>query len=392
MKVLFFVHRFWPSVGGVEKYIYELARALTTKGHDVTIVAGAHVEDLPEVEHVDGITVYRFPAIRSPLRCRYWFRRHRSLFDTVDVVHVSNTHMLENLWKMLGRRLDRRRTFLTRHGMSCVFPVPEAEKERARRSLDLVAGVVHDGEFIGKWLGVEPDICPNQGLSPEADELTPVPEPAPDSAVYIGRVEADSGIRIYMDAVRELTRRHRRVFRLDVYGDGSLMTGLREQVASEALPIQFHGRTANAQDRIVDGCFAFIDGRMAIQEAMARRRLVLAGYVDPLKRDYVCGEPFSPYLVAEGNGPALAERVIYYSDHPQERAALIDRAYQHARTLSWSRTAAAYLDLWHRRLGFSADTPYFGQCCTRDQRVSRKGRATGSRDLVDTPSSIVRTA
>jgi glycosyltransferase involved in cell wall biosynthesis len=391
MKVLFFVHRFWPSVGGVEKYILELARSLTAMDHQVSVVAGSHVSDLPEHERVDGLSIHRIPTLRSPLRCRYWLWRQSDFFDAADVIQVSNTHMLEYLWKMFGQRLDRRKIFLTRHGMSCVFPVPESDKERARRSLDLVAGVVHDGEFIEKWLGVEPDICPNQGLSPEADELTPVPELAPDSAVYIGRVEADSGIRIYMDAVREVTRHHRRPFSLNVYGNGSLMPALREQVAREALPIRFHGMTPDAQDRIVDACFAFIDGRMAIQEAMARRRLVLAGYVDPLKRDYVCGEPFSPYLVAEGNGSALAERVIYYSDHPQERAALIDRAYQHARTLSWGRTAAAYLDLWHRRPHFSANGPYSGPRGRRAQEVSRIG-AAGPRDLVDMPVSTGRTA
>jgi len=386
MKVLFFVHRSWPSVGGVEKYILELGRSLTTMGHDVSVVAGAHAADLPEHERVDGIGVHRFPTLRSPLRCRYWLWRHRDLFDAADVIHVSNTHMLEYLWRMLGRQLDRRKTFLTRHGMSCVFPVPEADKERARRSLDLVAGVVHDGEFIAKWLGVEPDICPNQGLYPKADELVSVPEPSPESAVFIGRLEPDSGIRIYIDAVRELTRRHRRTFRMEVYGDGSLMPALRAEAAREALPIQFHGRTANAQDRIVDACFAFIDGRMAIQEAMARRRLVLAGYVDPLKRDYVCGEPFSPYLFAEGDGPALAERVIHYSDHPQERAALIDRAYQHARTLSWGRTAAAYLDLWHRRSGSSANGVRSRPSCKPAQEGIREGRAGRPRDHVDTRS------
>ena len=50
MKIVFFVHRYWPRVGGVERYIHCLARALVGMGHDVTVVAGAHALDLPESE------------------------------------------------------------------------------------------------------------------------------------------------------------------------------------------------------------------------------------------------------------------------------------------------------------------------------------------------------
>ncbi|GAG07119.1 unnamed protein product, partial [marine sediment metagenome] len=217
MKIMFFVHRYWPSVGGVEKYIHELANALQTMNHEVRVVAGATAEDLPETETHEGISIHRFPALRSPLRARLWLWRNRNLFAEADVVHISNTHMLEYYHRMIGWRFARRKPFLTRHGMSYVYPVPEQEKRRARRSLRQVAGVVHDGEFIEKWLGVKPDLCPDQGLSPTADELEPVSEPPPTSAVYIGRIERDSGIGIYIDAVRRLVREQGRPFELHAY-------------------------------------------------------------------------------------------------------------------------------------------------------------------------------
>jgi glycosyltransferase involved in cell wall biosynthesis len=223
--------------------------------------------------------------------------------------------------------------------------------------LQHVAGVVHDGAFIEKWLGVRPDICPDQGLSPTADELIPVPEPPPTSAIYIGRLEPDTGIAIYIDAVRLLTGRGGRPLTLDVYGDGSLGASLRATVEREGLPVRFHGRIADAQNRITDSCFAFIDGRMAIQEAMARRRLVLAAYLNPLKRDYLSGERFSPHLVAVGTADELASRTAHFIDHPDRRAAIIERAFAHTQTLTWSRTAAAYLTLWREKLGAPSQLP-----------------------------------
>lgn len=360
MRILFFVHRYWPSVGGVEKYIHELAKALLGLGHEVHVVAGATADPAAgsstpgrgeaQREVHDGVHIHRFPAQRSPLRARCWLYRNVGLFRRADVVHVSNTHMLEYYYRMFGSLADRRKVFLTRHGTSCQYPVPESEKRRAIRSLELAAGVVHDGAFIETWLGVRPDACPDQGLSPPADDLEPVDEPPPTSAVFIGRLEPDTAIHIYLDAVRILTCAQGKAFRLSVYGDGSLGAELRDQVLRESLPVRFFGKTPDAQRHIVDSCFAFIDGRMAIQEAMARRRLVLAGYTTSPKRDYLGGEPFSPYLVAVASGAELAEQVAHYTDHPDERQALVARAFEHARTLTWRRTARAYLNLWHEGL------------------------------------------
>lgn len=360
MRTLFFLHHYWPSVGGVEKYIHELAKALLCLGHEVQVVAGATAErdggsgargpGEAESEVHEGVHIHRFPALRSPLRARCWLYRNVGLFRRADVVHVSNTHMLEYYFRMLGFLVGDRKVFLTRHGTSYAYPIPESEKRRAIRSLKRAAGVVHDGVFIERWLGVRPDVCPDQGLSPPADDLKPVPEPPPTSAVFIGRLEPDSAIRIYLDAVRILTCEQGRAFGLNVYGDGSLGAELRAQVLRENLPVHFLGRTHDAQQHIVDSCFAFIDGRMAIQEAMARRRLVLAGYTTPLKRDYVGGEPFSPYLIAVASGAELAEKVAYYIDHPEDRLAMVARAFEHARTLTWRRTAQAYLNLWQKGL------------------------------------------
>ena len=175
-------------------------------------------------------------------------------------------------------------------------------------------------------------------------------EPPPDSATFVGRLVPDSGIETYIDAIALLESRYNSPIHLHVYGGGPLEASLRERVDREGLSVTFHGWRADAQQRITQTCFAFIAGRMAMQEAMARKRLVVAAYASPLKRDYVRGEPFSPYLVSGGDAESIAEQVAYYAAHADERRRLIAEGHAHARTLSWKRTAAAYLDLWSRPL------------------------------------------
>ena len=371
MRITLLAHRYWPHVGGVEKYVHELAKALVGMGNVVNVVAGDTTGGLVPREDRDGVAIHRFPATRSKARCRLWFIRNHRLFTKADVVHISNTHMLEYFRRMIGLVVDKRRVFLTRHGMSYKCPVPSSERARARRSLNHVAGVVHDGAFIGKWLGVAATICPDQGLSPEADARRVAPEPPPDSAVYIGRCERDTGARMYVDAVRELTRERHIPFRLDMYGSGSLLPELRTMVQCEGLPVVFHGSTPDAQDHISTACFAYVDGRMVMQEAMARRRLVLAGYTDALKRDYVCGERFSPFLVPVSNATELVDRTIYFIEHAEERRRMTERAFDHACTLTWRRTAAAFMDMWQQRL------PQTGWPAARRTQAERRGVGVG---------------
>ncbi len=345
----------------MEKYVHELSNALATKGHHSIVIAGAHEEGLPEHEFRENVELYRFPAHRSPLRCRVWLWRHVSIFRSADIVNISNTHMLEYFRRMLGPMVPRRKIFLIRHGMKCQFPVPQDDKKRAVRSCRHVAAVAHDGEFIEKWLGVKPDLCPLQGLNPRAEDITAVTAPPPDSAIYIGRLEPDTGIRIYVDAVRRLKEEHSMPFRMDVFGDGSLRAELESTIARYKLPIRLMGRVPNAQDRIEDYGFAFIDGRMAIQEAMARRRLVFAAYVDPLKYDYVGTEAFSPFLVRVGGGSELARQVLHFIENTKGRDYLVEQAYRFACTLDWHKTAESYLAMWQSRQANTAQFPFSGK-------------------------------
>lgn len=346
MRVLFFTYRYWPEVGGVEKYIHRLCKALQELGQEVRLLTVAHTDGLPAREVHDGVEVHRIPGHRSPIRAWMHMMGKRHLFRWADAIHVSDTHVLEFFHQMTAWTIAAKPVYLTRHGLSYQCPVPEREKHRAKRALGMADGLIHDGYFIEKWLGVKPDSVPDQGLWPEADDLPDIPEPPPDSATFVGRLVPDSGIEIYIDTIALLNRRYHRPIHLHVYGGGTLETSLRARVACERLPVTFHGWCADAQERITDTCFAFIAGRMAMQEAMARKRLVVAAYPTPLKRDYVRGEPFSPYLVSGGDAETLAKGVAYYAEHNDERRQVIADAHAHARTLSWKRTAAAYLNLW----------------------------------------------
>lgn len=349
MRCLFLVKRFWPACGGVEKYITELARAVVARGHRVTVVAGAHSPDLPAREDLAGVAIHRFPALRSPWRCLRELSRLRSLFREADVIHVSDVEMLEYFGRMLGWRVAPRRLFLTIHGMSCIHPVPRAECARARRACRVVDGVIADGEFISRWLGITPDAVVLQGLRPEPAGIPQCAEPDEPSAVHVGRLEPDTGVSLYLDALHLLAAQDRLVLPLHVYGDGTQRAALQRQAEAQKLRVTFHGPAPDAQERIAEHTLAFVNGRMAIHEALARRRAVIAAYTNPIRADYVRAESFSPCIATGGSGEEIAAHVRRLIADAAARRDLVERGWRYVRELSWTRTADAYLNFWSTR-------------------------------------------
>lgn len=105
MRVLLTSHRFWPSVGGTEEVVAQLAAAYARRGHQVT-VATSDEPGAPAEEHREGYGIRRFTLSRRG-RFRFPPRAYRDyvLGDRWDVVHLHG----QRVWSTdyLYRHLQR---------------------------------------------------------------------------------------------------------------------------------------------------------------------------------------------------------------------------------------------------------------------------------------------
>jgi glycosyltransferase involved in cell wall biosynthesis len=349
-SVALLARRFHPSIGGVERYLRDLGEALADRGIRVYVLADNDNGRLAARERLGAIEVRRFAMSRSRLRAWGSLARLAPLLRRVDVLHVSDVWMLEYYYRIIARLVGPRTISLTRHGISVRDPIPESERLRSRRARAWCDVLFDDGYFIEKRIGVTPDAVPNQGLNPPASAIPQTPEPAMDSAVFLGRLDTDTGLEIYLEAMAALRDRHGIDMWLTVYGDGPCAASLKDLADRLRVRVVWHCAHPDARDRITDHGLAFVSGRMAIQEAMARRRLVAAAYIDPLRRDYVCGEPFSPFIVKGSTGPALADAIVPFLRDHEARQRFVEAAYAHALQLTWGATASVYIDHWQGML------------------------------------------
>jgi len=64
MHIVYLTPNFYPSIGGIETYVYELSRRLADRGHEVSVVTSDRLRNgkrLKKFEEIYGIKVYRVP-------------------------------------------------------------------------------------------------------------------------------------------------------------------------------------------------------------------------------------------------------------------------------------------------------------------------------------------
>ena len=66
MRVLQVTSYFYPHIGGLEHYVYNLSKNLVEKGHEV-VVCTSNIPESMRYETVDGMEIRRFRSLAEPL-------------------------------------------------------------------------------------------------------------------------------------------------------------------------------------------------------------------------------------------------------------------------------------------------------------------------------------
>ena len=120
-----FAAQYFPHLGGVERYTYNLAKKLIEDGNEVVIVT-SNVYRLPEYERVNEIPVYRVPcwnllAGRYPVlkvNARFWKINRVLKKKKFDMVIVNTRFYLHSLYGMMFAKRIKAKCITLDHGTS----------------------------------------------------------------------------------------------------------------------------------------------------------------------------------------------------------------------------------------------------------------------------------
>lgn len=335
MMVLFLTRLFYPHIGGVETHVRELSKGLQKQGHDVFVLTERFSPDLKEKEIVEGAKVYRFNPPRGiAIKVKTWIAmiQYIPLIIQSDIIHCHDVFF----WYLPFRFLfPFKKVFTTFHGYES-YPVSKKAIAIRKMSEILSWGNICIGDYIKKWYGTKPDFISYGGVNIVKSEKLKIKNEK--SAVFIGRLDEQTGILTYVEAVKILRKKIPN-FDFSVIGDGKL----REKIDNKTKILK---PLDNAAEYFQKYNFAFVSRYLSILEAMAAKRLVFAVYDNPLKEDYLRMAPFSRYILISNSASDLVSKISFHLNNLKERERLVENAYKWAEKYTWEEMANIYMKLW----------------------------------------------
>jgi glycosyltransferase involved in cell wall biosynthesis len=347
-RVIFLCNSYYPNVGG-EKYYQRVAEGLAAAGLSIEVWTPRRPHHLPARELLNGVVISRYSPREATST---WLHIARNVLRLARVSALWGFDYGTLFPALLPLRFlfPTMPIFVTFLGHEGLYPIP-ARIISARKIAELMAqGCIAGGHYIEKWYGTVPDEVAYGGfdqIHPRSGEI-----PAP-SAVFIGRLDADTGVLDYARAICLLRSRFGKSLRLDIYGrivDEPTMRDLQSLISQSEGLVRYCGVAPSVEETLVQYRYAFVSSCLANLEAWVNRRIVFSVYSTPLKKDYLEMVPGArTFSEICGSAGALAERLASHLVSPDADFRMSEAGFAYASTQSWQNVVDVHLRLLTKR-------------------------------------------
>lgn len=343
MKILMLSDYFHPHIGGVEKHLEYVSKELMKRGHSVTVLTRRFDEQLPTIDNFKGINIIRFD--RDSIGSKYeWFIQNKEVIDNADIVHCHDFGPFIYWYLAFRFKYIDKPTYITFHGYEG-FPLNETAIYMRKVAADLTNGNICVGSYIKKWYRTAYNYLTYGGVKQNIE----APQCQKDylSASFVGRLEKDTGILRYLEAVHILKIRYGIILKMKICGDGSLHQDIINYINENHLNVELFGFQNEPEKYIVDCGIAFTSSYLSMLEAMKNKRYIISVYENELKKDYLecfpeAKEIFDICLSAE----EISEKLNAILCDINLMKLKIQNGFKLANAHTWSKVADVYEKLY----------------------------------------------
>lgn len=330
-KILFLSRLYHPHIGGVEKHVEEISRELIKKGYSVTILTEKFDDSLATSENINGVIVKRMKIPPGSFQKKFsiwkWVITNRNLFEKSEILHIHDVFF----WIIpILPFLSSKKIFMTFHGYEG-YPIKMRWIIQRKMAELLTTGNICVGDFMKKWYKTLPASVIYGGVRLKYQKKVPNPK----SAVFFGRLDAQTGFIEYIKAY-ELIKNKYPEFHLTVVGGGEFADKIPEGVS-------VYGFKKDITPFILENRFIFVSRYLSMLEALASKRDVVATYDNPVKKDYLMLSPFKKYIKIAKNEKEIAEYVL---SRLKKNSSKENVGFTWAKEQTWEKIADVYLKLW----------------------------------------------
>lgn len=352
MKILFFSRYFYPHIGGVEKHVLEVSRELLKKGHEISVICETTEKEIEKEEEFKKIKVYRIFVGENEFFKKFtvwkWLLTHRSLISDADVIHA---HDVFYWWMPFLLLQSKKKIYTTFHGYTGnTFPNWK-EKILHRLAIKSSKKTMSIGSFYEKWYGEKSDLVLYGGVEKKLlrdsiasfQEDKQVQHDRKLKLVFVGRLEEETGIMMYLKAAKIIKEKHI-PFKLEIAGDGSLRKICEKYIQENKLNVFIHGFIENIESFLQHADIAFVSRYLSILEALALRKPIVAHYNNEVKKDYLKMTPFTKWITICNSEKDIANAVVKILEKPDKQQ--VEQSFKWVSKQSWENVAKNYVSLW----------------------------------------------
>lgn len=346
-KILFLSRRYLPEIGGVELHLQQLIKTLGSD-YQFTVVAEQDQADLLLTEKIGQVKVFRISLPKyqtNKFAIWWWWLRHLKLIWQADVIHIHDVYF----WLLPYRFLFFwKKWTITFHGYEGTQNPNWKQKCWHQLAEIMTDGNLCIGGFHQVWYGVQPTAISFGAVGDIAIAKEKKAKNQTSKLVFVGRLAEDTGILVYLEALRILCQRH--TIECDVYGDGPDRLLAEELVKQYRLPVTFYGFVEPTEIHWGRYDLAFVSRYLAILESMMAKVPVVAQYNVPIKRDYLKLTPFSKWIeIGQTTNEIVTATENWLSGNEVEAAEKISTAHRWVTTQTWQKMAMTYQELWNNK-------------------------------------------
>jgi len=342
-RILMMAQRYKPYIGGVEKHIEMISDTLVDSGCEISVLTPRFDHKLPEIERIGATEIIRFPKgiERNPLKLLRWFISKKKMLSKFQIIHCHDFIPIL-FWATPFRLvLPSRPIFATFHGYED-DPVPAHFKYIRKVAERLVRNSLCIGSFIEGVYGTNCFATPIGAVAQSKRKAS-----GKHHAIYVGRLEPDTAILGYIDAIASTADVYGLELKLTVCGDGSLRKELEQVCLDKGISAKFLGGIPDPTPYYLTADVALAGGFLSILEAMSYGLPVIAHSGTTLKNQYyksvrILGGNISIQTTASGVAIEISRLLNSKTLYNQ----LSKQAAEFAEKNNWIRLADLYLKLW----------------------------------------------
>lgn len=371
MRILTLSYEYPPLGGGGSRVVAGLARELVRLGNEVDIVTMGFAE-LPRVEGIDGVTVYRSRSIRKRADICHTREMVPYLLLVLPQVlrlvktgryDLNHTHFIfpDGVLAWLLYRLTGLRYIITAHGTDVPGYNPDRFQFQHRLLAPLWQRVVRNAHCV---------VCPSRHLQDlllehcRSAHTAVIPNglhagrfnpgrPRQPRVLVVTRMFERKGVQYLLQALDGMDFPHP----VDIIGDGPYRGTLQRMAQSLSADIRFHGWIDNESGELQElyetsQIFVFTSQQenfpVNLLEAMAAGMAIITS-TDPGSGEVV-GD--AAVLVETGDAAGLRAALRELAEDPQRCAELGRLARRRFESLfTWPQVSARYADLFREAVG-----------------------------------------